>query len=115
MCSRARAPGSGCVPANCRCSTRRRAARCARRCTTVARVAELIMDGVTKRFGATVAVADLTLTAGDGEFLVLLGPTGAGKTTTLRVVAGLERADGGRVLLGGRDVTREPPAARHTP
>src|SRR5438270_3345911 len=77
-------------------------------------MAELVMTGVTKRFGATVAVADLTLTVGDGEFLVLLGPTGAGKTTTLRVVAGLERPDAGRVLLGGRDVTREPPAARDT-
>jgi len=70
------------------------------------------MERVTKRFGATVAVADLTLKVGDGEFLVLLGPTGAGKTTTLRVVAGLEQPDGGRVSLGGRDVTREPPAAR---
>ena len=77
-------------------------------------MAELVMTGVTKRFGATVAVADLTLTVGDGEFLVLLGPTGAGKTTTLRVVAGLEQPDAGRVLLGGRDVTREPPAARDT-
>ncbi|TMH01966.1 MAG: ABC transporter ATP-binding protein, partial [Betaproteobacteria bacterium] len=62
-------------------------------------MAELVMTGVTKRFGASVAVADLTLTVGDGEFLVLLGPTGAGKTTTLRVVAGLERPDAGRVLL----------------
>ena len=73
---------------------------------TEARLAELVMTGVTKRFGATVAVSDLTLTVGDGEFLVLLGPTGAGKTTTLRVVAGLERPDAGRVLLAGRDVTR---------
>ena len=72
------------------------------------------MEGVAKRFGATVALTDLTLRAGDGEFLVLLGPTGAGKTTTLRVVAGLERPDAGRVMLGGRDVTREPPAARDT-
>ena len=70
------------------------------------------MDGVTKRFGATMAVADLSFTLGNGEFLVLLGPTGAGKTTTLRLVAGLERADAGHVRLGGRDVTGEPPAAR---
>src|SRR6202051_2791238 len=75
-------------------------------------MAELVLSNVTKRFGATVAVSDLTLTVGDGEFLVLLGPTGAGKTTTLRVVAGLERPDAGRVLLAGRDVTREPPAGR---
>ena len=50
---------------------------------------------MTKRFGATVAVADLDPTVGDGEFLVLLGPTGAGKTTTLRLVAGLEKPDAG--------------------
>jgi multiple sugar transport system ATP-binding protein len=79
-----------------------------------ARMAELVMEGVGKRFGATVALSDLSLKVGDGEFLVLLGPTGAGKTTTLRVVAGLERPDAGRVLLGGCDVTREPPAARDT-
>src|SRR6267378_6653800 len=89
-------------------------ARFARRCMTATLMAELVMEGVTKRFGATAAVADLTLDVGDGEFLVLLGPTGAGKTTTLRVVAGLERPDAGRVLLGGRDVTQEPPAARDT-
>jgi len=72
------------------------------------------MEGVTKRFGTTVAVADLTLEVADGEFLVLLGPTGAGKTTTLRVVAGLEQPDAGTVRLDGRDVTREPPARRDT-
>jgi multiple sugar transport system ATP-binding protein len=77
-------------------------------------VAELVLDGVAKRFGPTQAVADLSLRVGDGEFLVLLGPTGAGKTTTLRLVAGLERPDTGRVQLGGRDVTAEPPAARDT-
>ena len=43
---------------------------------------------------------------------MLLGPTGAGKTTLLRLVAGLERADAGRIYIGGRDATREPPAAR---
>ena len=77
-------------------------------------MAELVLDGVGKRFGATQAVEDLRLRVGDGEFLVLLGPTGAGKTTTLRLVAGLEKPDTGRVSLGGRDVTHEPPAARDT-
>jgi multiple sugar transport system ATP-binding protein len=75
-------------------------------------MAEVRLEGVTKRFGATVAVADLTLPVGDGEFVVLLGPTGAGKSTALRLVAGLERADAGRVLIGGRDVTRAPPVER---
>jgi multiple sugar transport system ATP-binding protein len=77
-------------------------------------MAELILAGVGKRFGTVQAVADLHLRVGNGEFLVLLGPTGAGKTTTLRLVAGLEKPDAGRVLLGGRDVTAEPPAARDT-
>src|SRR5213595_1566169 len=77
-------------------------------------MAEVVLDRVTKRFGEVVAVGDLSLTIGDGEFIVLLGPTGAGKTTTLRLVAGLERPDAGRVLLDGRDVTLEPPAARDT-
>ena len=45
-------------------------------------MAELVMEGIAKRFGATVALADLTLNVGDGEFLVLLGPTGAGKTAS---------------------------------
>ena len=48
----------------------------------------------------------------DGEFVVLLGPTGAGKTTTLRLIAGLERPDSGTVAIAGRDVTRLEPAAR---
>lgn len=75
-------------------------------------MAEILLDGVSKRFGAVQAVSDLSLTIGDGEFVALLGPTGAGKTTTLRLVAGLERPDAGRVVIGGRDVTRLPPAVR---
>ena len=75
-------------------------------------MAEVVLQGVGKRFGSTEAVSDLSLQVGDGEFLVLLGPTGAGKTTTLRLVAGLERPDAGRVFIGGRDMTYEPPAAR---
>lgn len=75
-------------------------------------MAEIRLEGTTKRFGRTTAVDDLSLTIADGEFLVLLGPTGAGKTTTLRLVAGLERPDSGRIAIGGRDVTAEPPAAR---
>jgi multiple sugar transport system ATP-binding protein len=70
------------------------------------------LEAVSKSFGHTQAVADLSLHVPDGQILVLLGPTGAGKTTTLRLVAGLARPDAGRVHLDGRDVTDEPPAAR---
>jgi multiple sugar transport system ATP-binding protein len=75
-------------------------------------LAEVILDGVSKRFGHTQALADLSLRVADGELLVLLGPTGAGKTTTLRLVAGLEQPDAGRLRMGDRDITSEPPSAR---
>ena len=75
-------------------------------------MAELVLEGVSKRFRRTQAVADLSLRVGDGELVVLLGPTGAGKTTTLRLAAGLERPDTGRVRIAGDDVTAAPPAAR---
>ena len=75
-------------------------------------MAEIALDGITKRYDATVAVDDVSLCVGDGEFFVLLGPTGAGKTTTLRTIAGLEMPGRGRVLIGGEDVTRAAPAER---
>jgi multiple sugar transport system ATP-binding protein len=75
-------------------------------------MAEVLLDRVTKRFGQVAAISDLSLSIGEGEFVVLLGPTGAGKTTTLRLVSGLERPDAGRILIGGRDMRREPPVAR---
>ena len=75
-------------------------------------MAEIRLEGITKRFGQTTAVAELDLTVRDGEFVVLLGPTGAGKTTTLRVVAGLEKPEAGRVFIGGEDATRVGPAER---
>ena len=75
-------------------------------------MAEILISAVSKRFGDVQAVADLTLSVPDGSFTVLLGPTGAGKTTTLRLVAGLERPDAGRIAIGGHDVTAAPPASR---
>jgi multiple sugar transport system ATP-binding protein len=75
-------------------------------------VAEVRLETVSKRFGRTQAIAELDLRVDDGEFLVLLGPTGAGKTTTLRLVAGLEAPDAGRVWMAGRDITGAPPATR---
>jgi multiple sugar transport system ATP-binding protein len=58
-------------------------------------MAEVRLSAVSKRFGNVEAVSRLDLCAADGEFTVLLGPTGAGKTTTLRLVAGLEKPDEG--------------------
>jgi multiple sugar transport system ATP-binding protein len=75
-------------------------------------MAEVKLSGVTKRFGDVRAVHNLSLDIADGELMVLLGPTGAGKTTTLRTIAGLDRPDAGRVSIGGHDVTAEPPAVR---
>jgi multiple sugar transport system ATP-binding protein len=75
-------------------------------------MAEVVLAGITKRFGSLSAVADVSFTIADGEFMVLLGPTGAGKTTTLRLVAGLESPDSGRITIAGRDVTKAPPAQR---
>ncbi|MFY9972483.1 MAG: ABC transporter ATP-binding protein [Roseiarcus sp.] len=75
-------------------------------------MSEVALDGVSKRFGATHAVSDLSLTIENGAFVVLLGPTGAGKTTTLRLVAGLERPDAGRIRIAGQDVTGDSPAQR---
>jgi multiple sugar transport system ATP-binding protein len=75
-------------------------------------MADVILRKISKRFGDIEAVRDLSLTINDGEFVVLLGPSGAGKTTTLRLITGLEQPDAGAVFIGGRDVTRESPGAR---
>jgi putative spermidine/putrescine transport system ATP-binding protein len=65
-----------------------------------------------KRYGDVVALAGVELTVWSGEFFTLLGPSGSGKTTLLRLIAGFERPDGGRIELGGSDVTRVPPYSR---
>ena len=75
-------------------------------------MAEVALSGVTKRFRTVTAIDRMDLTVADGEFFVLLGPTGAGKTTTLRLIGGLEKLDAGRIAIGGVDVTAAPPAAR---
>jgi multiple sugar transport system ATP-binding protein len=75
-------------------------------------MADVVLQNATKRFNDVAAVSDLSLTIADGEFLVLLGPTGAGKTTTLRLIAGLERLDAGTVRIGGRDASADAPAMR---
>ena len=73
----------------------------------------LEIDGVSKRFGATVVAEDLSLRVHRGEFFTFLGPSGSGKSTILRMVAGLERPDRGRILIDGRDVAAVPPWHRH--
>src|SRR5690606_1774029 len=75
-------------------------------------MARIGLEGVTKRFGSTTALKELDLDVGDGEFFVLLGPTGAGKTTILRLIAGLETVTEGRILIDGRDVANWSAAAR---
>ncbi|MCY4300715.1 MAG: ABC transporter ATP-binding protein [Aestuariivita sp.] len=75
-------------------------------------MAEVQLQNVCKSFGSITAVDQMSLTIDQGDFVVLLGPTGAGKTTTLRLISGLERPDQGRVLIDGRDVTSEIPARR---
>ena len=70
------------------------------------------LDGIVKRYGAVAAVDGIDLEIGRGEFFTLLGPSGSGRTTCLRLIAGFERPDAGRVVLGGRDVTGLPPAER---
>lgn len=57
-------------------------------------------------------VGPLSLEAGDGEYLIVLGPTGAGKTLTLEAIAGLRHVSAGHILMDGRDITKSPPEAR---
>jgi len=75
-------------------------------------MADVVLNNATKTFGAVTAIDHIDLTINDGEFVVLLGPTGAGKTTTLRLIAGLEHLDAGRVMIDGRDVSLDAPALR---
>ncbi|MEU8140020.1 ABC transporter ATP-binding protein, partial [Streptodolium elevatio] len=70
------------------------------------------LTGLSKRFGGFTAVRPIDLTVPEGSFFALLGASGCGKTTTLRMVAGLEQPTSGRVVIGGQDVTRLPPHKR---
>jgi multiple sugar transport system ATP-binding protein len=75
-------------------------------------MANVVVRGAGKRFGRVEAVRDLSLAINHGEFVVLLGPSGAGKTTILRLISGLELPDTGTIAINGRDVTRDPPGTR---
>ncbi|TPQ48929.1 hypothetical protein C2U72_21205, partial [Prosthecomicrobium hirschii] len=69
------------------------------------KLAGVTIASLHKRFGAVRAVDDVSLDLSPGEFVSLVGPSGCGKTTLMRIVAGLERAEGGTVSIAGRDVT----------
>ena len=71
------------------------------------------LDGISKRFGETVALQRMELDIAPGEFVTLLGPSGCGKTTTLRILGGFETPDTGRVILEDDDVTHMPPNRRN--
>ena len=76
------------------------------------RMSEIDLQAVSKHYGAVRAVDRISLRAAEGKFLVLLGPSGCGKSTVLRLIAGLEDVTRGRILIGGRDVTRLDPDKR---
>ncbi len=67
----------------------------------------ITVDGISKRFNNFPALRGVNLAAAPGEFVALLGPSGSGKTTLLRILAGLEFADGGRLLFNGHDVAAQ--------
>jgi ABC-type sugar transport system ATPase subunit len=75
-------------------------------------MADLQLRNLVKRFGDVTVVQQLDLAVASGEFVVLLGESGCGKSTTLRMVAGLEEVTEGQILIGGRDVTHAHPMAR---
>ncbi len=75
---------------------------------------DVSLTSVTKRFGATLAVDDMTLDIPAGQFVTLLGPSGCGKTTTLRLIGGFEWPDSGTIAIRGRRVDGIPPHQRDT-
>ena len=75
-------------------------------------MAEINIKQIAKQFGKTHALHSIDLTISDQEFLVLLGASGCGKTTLLRIIAGLETATGGEVWIGGNRIDQLPPRHR---
>src|SRR5665647_3504660 len=74
--------------------------------------AQIIVDALVKRFGAFVAVDNVSFTVGRGEIMGFIGPNGAGKSTLIRILCGLLRPSAGRALVAGIDVARDPEAVR---
>ena len=77
-------------------------------------MARVKIENVSINFGTTAALSNINFEVKNSEFFILLGPTGAGKTTTLRLISGLERPDSGKILIDGIDVTKVQPAYRDT-
>jgi lactose/L-arabinose transport system ATP-binding protein len=75
-------------------------------------VARVELQQVSKSFGSTQVIHDVSLSIEEGEFAVFVGPSGCGKSTLLRMIAGLEEVSEGDVLIGGRNVTDDEPADR---
>ena len=75
-------------------------------------MADVELRDVTKSFGKEIGIDTISLKIKDGDFVVLLGPTGAGKTTTLRCIAGLEKPESGEILIDGLSVIDDSPAQR---
>jgi len=75
-------------------------------------MADIRLEGLRKAFGETPVIHRLDLSVADGALCVVVGPSGCGKSTLLRMIAGLEAPDAGRILIGGRDVTRAAPGDR---
>jgi putative spermidine/putrescine transport system ATP-binding protein len=75
---------------------------------------DIRLEGITKRFGPTVAVRDIELSIADGSYCCLLGPSGCGKTTILRMIAGHEEPSEGQIRIGGQDVVGLAPVRRGT-
>lgn len=75
-------------------------------------MAQIRLENITKKYGGHTALANMNLEVADGEFFVLLGPTGAGKTTTLRLIAGLDSPGSGSIAIGDQDVLQWSAAER---
>ncbi len=73
---------------------------------------QIRLQSVSKHWGASTAVNDISFDIQPGQFVILLGPSGCGKSTTLRMIAGLEEASGGKIHIGQQDVTHLPPGDR---
>ena len=76
-------------------------------------MADITLSKISKSYGAMNILHELDLTVKDGEFLILVVESGCGKSTTLRIIAGLESPSSGSLSIGGREVTNLPPGDRN--